>query len=154
MREQISQMFVIFIAVSFIIGSFFGDFVSNDRLLFSMTLAALSFSFLDLFKTLKLNIFFNYFFLFCSVFSIVVIPYLDFIYKVIGSQNNRLTIIGLSVVILIIGIRQLLEEKADLNQVNNYIDKLDSINNELQTKMAEQTQIIKELNERLNNRSS
>ncbi|UNT55627.1 hypothetical protein [Lysinibacillus capsici] len=152
MKEQISQMFVIFIATSFIAGSFFGDFVSNDRLLFSMTLAALSFTFLDLSKVLKCNVLFSYLFLLCAVFSITVVPYLDFIYDALGSQNNRLTIIGLSIVILIIGIRQLIEERADLKQVNNYIDKLDSINNELQQKMTEQTQIIKELNERLNNK--
>jgi len=153
LKEQISQMFVIFIAGSFILGSFFTDFVSNDRLLFSLTLAALSFTFLDLSKVLKFNILFSYFFLLSAVFSIIVLPYLDFVYALMGSQNNRLTIIGLSIVILIIGIRQLIEERVDLKQVNNYIDKLDTINDELQKKMEEQTQIIKELNERLNHKN-
>lgn len=154
MKEQISQMFVIFIAISFMIGSFFSDFVSNERLLFSMTLSALSFTLLDLSKVLKFPTITNYIFLLLAVFSIVAVPYLDFLYELIGSQSNRLTIIGLSIVILIIGIRQLLEERKDLKQVNNYIDKLDSINQDLQKKMDEQTKIIRELNQKLNNKSN
>ncbi|OKA27489.1 hypothetical protein [Bacillus cereus] len=154
MKEQISQMFVIFLAASFMIGSFFSDFVTNERLLFSMTLAALSFTLLDLSKVLKFPTINNYIFLLLAVFSIVVVPYLDFLYKQIGGQSNRLTIIGLSIVILIIGIRQLLEEREDLKQVNNYIDKLDSINQDLQIKMDEQTKIIKELNQKLNEKNN
>ncbi|WP_427071272.1 hypothetical protein [Lysinibacillus fusiformis] len=149
MKEQTSQYFVIFIAISFMIGSIFTDFVSSDRLLLSITLAALSFTLLDLSKLLGLNKLFNFLFLFLAVFSLIVIPYLDFLFELIHSQNNRLTIIGLSIVLLMIGIRQFIEEKKDLKQVNESIDSLTGMNQELLTKMEEQTKIIKDLSSQL-----
>lgn len=148
-KEQTSQYFVIFIAISFLIGSVFSDFVSSDRLLLSITLAALSFTLLDLSKLLGLNKNINYIFLFLAVFSLIVIPYLDFLFELIQSQNNRITIMGLSIVLLMIGIRQLIEEKKDLQQVNNSIDTITNMNEELLTKMEEQTKIIKDLSSRL-----
>lgn len=148
-KEQTSQYFVIFIAISFLIGSVFSDFVASDRLLLSITLAALSFTLLDLSKLLGLNKNINYIFLFLAVFSLIVIPYLDFLFELIQSQNNRITIMGLSIVLLMIGIRQLIEEKKDLQQVNNSIDTITNMNEELLTKMEEQTKIIKDLSSRL-----
>lgn len=149
MKEQTSQYFVIFIAISFLLGSIFSDFVSSNRLLLSITLAALSFTLLDLSKLLGLNKNINYIFLFLAVFSLIVIPYLDFLFELIQSQNNRLTIMGLSIVLLMIGIRQLIEEKKDLKQVNNSIDTITNMNEELLAKMEEQTKIIRDLSSQL-----
>ncbi|KPB06027.1 hypothetical protein [Bacillus sp. CHD6a] len=150
MKEQTSQMFVIFIAISFIIGIFNNDFIKNEALLLSMTFAALAFTLLDLCKLLNLNKNINYILLFFAVFSIVALPYLEGIHKLVASQSDRITILGLAIVILIIGIRQRLDEKRDIFQINNYIDETKSIINSQSQIINEQNEIIEKLNNKLN----
>ena len=142
MKEQTSQWFVIFIAISLIIGSFFNDFVSNKSLVLSMTFAALSFTLLDLCKLLNLNKIINYVLLFIAVFSITLLPYLTSIHKLVSSQSDRITIVGLAIVILTIGIRQRMDEGKDISQINDYIDEANQAIENQKAIINEQNEII------------
>ena len=107
-----------------------------------MTFAALSFTLLDLCKLLNLNKIINYVLLFIAVFSITLLPYLTSIHKLVSSQSDRITIVGLAIVILTIGIRQRMDEGKDISQINDYIDEANQAIENQKAIINEQNEII------------
>lgn len=149
MKERTSQYFVIFVAISLIIGAFSNDVVENEALVLSITVAALAFTLLDFFKILNLHGIIKYILLFIAVFSITVLPYLEGIHKLISGQADRITIIGLALVILIIGLKQFKDEKNDILQIKAYLEETELVIKSHKEIINEQNDIIEKLNARI-----
>lgn len=149
MKERTSQYFVIFVAISLIIGAFFNDVINNEALVLSITVAALAFTLLDFCKLLDLNGIIKFILLFIAVFSITLLPYLESIHKLIASQGDRITIIGLALVILILGVKQFRDEEEDISQIKDYIEEADRVIESHKAMIKEQNEIIEKLNNRL-----
>ena len=149
MKERTSQYFMIFVAISLIIGAFFNDVVKNEALVLSITVAALAFTLLDFFKLLDIQGIIKYALLFVAVFSITLLPYLESVHELISNQADRITIIGLALVILILGIKQFREEEKDISQIKEYLEEAERVHKSHKEIITEQNQIIEKLSNRL-----
>lgn len=157
MKERISQYFVIFTAISLIIGAFFNEVVNNKALILSITIAAVAFTLLDFLRSMnwdnKYSNFFKYVLLLISVFSIILLPYLTSIHNILGVYTDRITIIGLALVILLIGIKQLKDENKDIKQINDFLDESEKVRSKQIEIIDKQISTIEKLNEELKKKS-
>lgn len=151
MKESNSQLLVIFLSISLIIGCLIPGFVDNTQLVVSITVAALAFVLFDLCIFLKLNKLYGYFFLFLAIFSISVLPYIQSVQNIILKLNNFFTIIALAIVIGILGARQYLEERNFLRKTHLDLKERTKERTELIEIIREKNNEIDMLKNRMNN---
>ena len=149
MKESNSQILVICLAISLIIGCFIPGFTENSKLVVAVTLSALAFIFVDLSIFLKVNKIYSYLFLFIAIFSISVLPHIDYFYSLLSPLNNFFTIFGLAMVIGLLGGRQYLEEREFLKKTKKNLTERDKEFNELIALLEEQQKEIEILKEKV-----
>jgi hypothetical protein len=131
MKDSNSQMLVILLALSLIIGCFIPGFLDNSNLVLAVTISALAFIFVDLANFLKLHKLNSIFFLFIGIFSITVLPHIEAMTRFFAPLNNFFTVYGLAIVIGILGLKQYFEENTFLSETKRNLKQRDNEFNEL-----------------------
>jgi Kef-type K+ transport system membrane component KefB len=138
MQHLYSHFIVIFIGLSFIGGSLFGDFANNQGILTGAALSATFFAGYDLLnetekKNSNILSYLKQMFLFLGIFSIIVLPHVTLLIKFFSSDVNELTLITLGIVIMLMGLRHFKLEtnvwkKLDqnTNEVNSIIKRIEN----------------------------
>ncbi|KUF25365.1 hypothetical protein MHZ96_10275 [Bacillus safensis] len=147
MKDSNSQIFVILLAISLIIGCFIPGFLENSNLVLAVTVSALAFILVDLSNFLKLNRVHSILPLFVAVFSISVLPHTDYLNKLLQPLNNFFTVYGLAIVIGILGAKQYLEEHAFLKKNKKNLEDRENEYNELIDILEDYKKEIKDLKE-------
>lgn len=151
LKDSNSQIFVILLAISLIIGCFIPGFLDNSNLVLAVTVSALAFIFVDLSIFLKLRRIHSILPLFVAVFSISVLPHIDYLNKLLLPLNNFFTVYGLAIVIGILGAKQYIEEsnfltknKKNLQDRQNEFDELITIIKNNEKEIQDLKKIIEE----------
>ncbi|PQD94384.1 hypothetical protein CYL18_14305 [Pradoshia eiseniae] len=153
MSRKLSNEIVMYLGISIILGGIFPDFRNNQQLIVSITFSAVCFSIFDLIVSLgeKTSIYqVRKIALFIGIFSVVVLPYLDFLSDFLIEQNNFFTLIGLAIVIFLIGYRQNIKDNEDINNLHSNFNKQKNIIEEQNKLIEEQNKILQIYNEKSN----
>jgi hypothetical protein len=111
-----SHLIVIYVGLSFILGSLFGEFANNEGIITGAAFSAAFFALFDLYsetgkKTNKINSFVKQLFLILGVFSIVVLPHVTILINFINDEVNGITLMTLGIVISLMGFRHMKLER-------------------------------------------
>lgn len=142
LKDSNSQILVILLSVSLIIGCFIPGFLENNNIITAVTLSALSFVFIDVANFLKLHKIYSIIFLFLAIFSITIIPNVESLYSFLSQFNNFFTVYGLALVIGILGVKQYTEEKIFLSKTKKNLKQRD-------IEFEELIQLLEEKNEEI-----
>jgi Kef-type K+ transport system membrane component KefB len=149
MQHLHSHFIVIFVGLSFIGGSLFGDFANNKGILTGAALSAAFFAVYDLINETgksnsNVNSYLKQIFLFLGVFSIIVLPHVTYLIAIFSTDVNEITLITLGIVIMMMGYRHFKLE-------NNVWKKFQENTNELDKLILKIEKTVDEKNEKQEN---